>query len=120
MKRLVCSFLLIMVLNCVSFAGAGREFNNPCIYKTSFTTTNDSYKGISNATYLYSVLIGSASPGGLLWLYDCYGTTMTAHFTVIDLNSQGQYTYNLYLSSGLTYRTSGNSNGLNIIYRGTW
>ena len=95
----------------------------------SFTTTNDAQVQIStHGGILVGVVIDSPSNGGLLTLADAKiaitgGPVTYSTFSILSLGGTGFQTvpvyipYGIYLSSGLTYTTSGNAGGVTIIWK---
>lgn len=105
-------------MNIKIYADRYIPLNNPCIFRSSFTITNDTAKSITDALYLSSVVVASTSPAGVLSLYDSIGSTSAIYkIADIDLSTLGDYNYNIFLSSGLTYSTMNNSKGITILYR---
>lgn len=106
--------LLAILVLCSGFAAAaGTEIN-----KSSFTTTNDSTQRIAErGAVLYAIVVGSPTFGGLITVYDNRNATTNPVARVLT-TVPGSYLYNVYMSSGLTYTTSGTpSNGISILYR---
>lgn len=85
---------------------------------SSFTATNETGAEISGAYSLAYINVSSATPGGLLSIYDSKKSTSAVYqIGKIDLSTVHSYIYDIRLSSGLTYTTSSNSNGVSIIYK---
>lgn len=99
---------------------------------SSFTTTNEGPIAISSNNLqggiFVGVVVGSDTVGGTLKIWDARnpgGNVAISTITIINLTGTGNGTNNtpyylpfdVRLSSGLTYQTSGNSNGVTIIYK---
>jgi len=117
MKKIFSILILCFVFSLAALAEP--PFSNDCIYKTSSTFTNETKQivGDTNTLYFKSVVVSSATSAASLTIYDSLGSTITATKIVVDLSTVNVYPFDLYLSSGLTYTTVGNSNGVSIIYR---
>ena len=105
--------LAILVLCSGLASAAGTEIN-----KSSFTATNDTAQRIAErGSVLYAIVVGSPTFGGLVQVFDNRNATTNPIAKVLT-TVPGTYTYNVYMSSGLTYTTSGTpSNGISILWR---
>ncbi len=116
MKKITA--LALLFLASVSFAG--QRFvpqNNPCIFKSSYTATADTTKYIASSMYLDSIVVSSASIGGLVTVYNSTFTSVNQVLPTINMNNVGVWRVNLFMSQGITYTTVGNTNGVSFIYR---
>lgn len=88
---------------------------NGAVYRSSTTKTNDSTAEIefngNTSQYLHTIVVSSASTGGFCIIYDSQGSA-TNEIATIDLGTLNTYIYDVKLSSGLSYTTTGNSNGV--------
>lgn len=98
---------------------------------SSFTLTNEGTIAISSNNLqggvLVAVVIGSSTPGGLIRLFDSRNPSGVNVSTIGIVNLGGTgigannepntIPFNVHLSSGLSYKTEGNSNGVTIIYK---
>lgn len=113
MKKVFTLFAFMLCAG-VSYAG-GPEVN-----KSSYTVTAETTKRIAateKGNMLYAVVVGSATPGSVLTIYDSSGTA-TNTIATISLHIARDYNFNVLLSSGLTYTTSAApTNGLTILWR---
>lgn len=88
-------------------------------FDSSYTVTNETTKLIFNTppgTVLAQINVSSVSTGGLLQVYDS-SDTATNKIANVTLATVGSYRYEVRLSSGLTYTTTGNGAGVTIIYK---
>jgi len=118
MKKILFVLPLLVVMLSLPVA-AGSSFINPCIFKSSHTRTSDTTKEISSTKhvkYLRSVIVSSPTADGWMTIYNSRGAASNEIGTV-DLGTANQYNYDLSISSGLTYTTSGNANGVTILYQ---
>lgn len=116
MRKLIIAGLLLTS----SVVLAAPKPVNFSIYRASYTATNETaaeiQQGNQSVDFLHAVIISSATTGGVLKLYDSQGSASSL-FALIDLSAKNDFAFDVWLSSGLTYTTSGNSNGVTIIYR---
>lgn len=110
MKKL----LLLTILVSLGLTSAALAYEQRTMY-SSFTTTNDTLQRIPNARTIERVVASSVTTGGLLKIYDS-SATATNQIAAVTLNSANFYPFEVQLSSGLTYSTTGNANGVTIIY----
>ncbi len=85
------------------------------LQKSSFTQTNESVY-IGSSTYMDKVVIGVASAGGNLQIYSSTHTTSVL-VSSISLGTVGMYDFNNLKVKGVFYRTTGNVNGVTILYK---
>jgi hypothetical protein len=116
-----------LFLNRFSYAAWGDEF---MLGRSSFTSTNDTLVAVStggvnpNPILLTGgvfdgVVIASNSSNGIATFYDSIGSaTKEIGFVSMNGTSSGSnyISFEVRLSSGLTYTTTGNS-GISIIYK---
>jgi len=114
LKYILASIILVIPL--LLFARTKHQLRNIAVFQSSYTITNETTANISNAEFIHTVIIGTSTAGGTLILYDSEGNT-TTQFANIDLNTKDCYHFDVALSSGLTYTTSGNSGGVTMTYR---
>jgi hypothetical protein len=118
MKRIMLALMAIVA--CAALAHAGDRnipATNQCIFHSSFTKTNDTAQYIPDSMYLKSVIVSSASAGGFAIVYGSTWTAVNQLLPAIDLGTVGTYEVDLYVPEGITYTTSGNTNGVAFIYR---
>lgn len=117
MKKLLLVFLVLAAMVGTSEAFL-RATCNTSVYRSSYTRTDDDTQEIENALHFRGVVVASASANAdsYIEIYDAEDTA-TSIIGRISLNTLGTYTYDIWLSSGLTYKTSGNSGGVTIIWR---
>ena len=115
MKKIIS--LALLFLASVSFAGERMIPQvTQCVFKSSYTATADTAKYISNSKYIDGIIVSSASAGGWIKIYNSTFTAAGQLIPAIDLSTVGYWPLHLVVS-GLTYTTSGNTNGIAIIYR---
>lgn len=121
-------FLGLMLLVGTSHAAYLETYS---LGQASFTLTNDSAVQIStHGGILVGVIIDSQSAGGTLTLADAWVSVKAPNaptystFSILSLGAGNAPTslptyisYNVLLSSGLTYTTAGNTGGVTIIWR---
>jgi hypothetical protein len=114
MKRLFLSLIAVvgmsLVTNC--YAGDTVSFN-----RSSFTQTSDAGVYISSSGYLDSVVIGVASTGGVLKIYNSSWTTNSVLVSSISLATVQNIYFNNVQLKGIYYVVDRNSNGVTIIYK---
>lgn len=89
------------------------------INTASTTYTNDSFKRIPGSlpgSELFAVVVPSATSGGVLGLYDSSGAA-SGFISSVTLQAIYNPIFQVRVSSGITYTTTGNANGVVIIYR---
>lgn len=86
------------------------------INRSSFTQTNDTTQCLTGAHFLDSVIVGAASAGGSLTLYNSTWTTTPIISSASLGTVQTQYFNNLAVA-GICYKTISNTNGVLIIYK---
>lgn len=121
MRKILASLLLIVSLKAVSF---GAYSDEGLLNQSSFTMSNETLVAISSTAMagniLVGVVIGSSTPGGTISLFDSVGVKVS---TIGILSMAGSSNGAMYvpfevrLSSGLTYSTVSNTNGVTIIYK---
>jgi hypothetical protein len=89
--------------------------------RSSFTATNQSAAAIV-ATNLDKVLVGVASAGGTLLIYNSTTTTsalLTSNVLIasITLATVGMYDFTNLMVKGIVYQTNTNTNGVTILYK---
>lgn len=111
MKRLLISLLSL------SLASMGMAFE---VSPSSYTATDDSLKIIEHHTggarSLVAVIVSSPTALGTITIYDSSGTA-TGKIGTIHCGTVQDPSFNVRLSSGLTYSSLGCSNGVTIIYK---
>lgn len=108
MKKLIVALLI----GCAGMVSADPA----TILRSSFTNTNDTNLYISSSGYLDAVIIGVASAGGFLSIFNSTYTN-TVMVSSISLATVGERHFNGILLKGITYTTVGNTGGITIIYR---
>ena len=83
--------------------------------KSSFTRTADTVY-IGSSTYLDKVVIGIATSGGTLEIYNSTHTT-SLMISSISLATAGMYDFNNLKVKGIYYRTTLATNGVTILYK---
>jgi hypothetical protein len=115
MKRLIV-FLTAFVLLSISRASNIESYNEA---NSSFTKTSDGPVQIKNTfpgTVLLYVDVSTTSTGSLQ-IYDSSGVSTSGQLANITLGTIGYYRFEILISSGLTYQTVGNQNGVTIVYK---
>lgn len=92
--------------------------------RSSFTATNETTATISSTTMPGGVFVGvaisSSMSNGLVTFYDSRGSA-TNTIGKLSLTSSGQQSwyvpFEVRVSSGLTYTTTGNTVGITIVYK---
>jgi hypothetical protein len=118
MKKIILSLIFIGLL--AGFVSAQDRFlpeNNNCIYRSSFTKTNETTAFIVDSMFLKSVIITSATAGGFLTIYDSTYTAAGQVCAPIDMSTKGVYEFDAVMQNGISYTTTGNSNGATIMWR---
>jgi hypothetical protein len=115
MKKLLFSLLALVGLSAFSHADIQG------VYKSSFTQTDESLALVAPTTgtplSLHGIIVSSASAaGGLLTVYDS-SRTATSPIARIGLTTVGAYYFDVKISSGLTYTTATNTQGVTILYQ---
>lgn len=117
MKRfLIC--ITALTLLAASASAVTRTWSDSCIYSSSWTTGANECAEIAGAAGIHSVVITSATDnaGAVLELYDAERSTQPATMIArIPLDTRATYRFDLWLSSGLTYRAVRPASGFNII-----
>lgn len=123
MKKMFAVFGIIFLL---SMSCEALQPVYETIYVSSFTKSNETLKEIQLSTVTYggnktvmglnSIIISSATSGGSITIYDSKGSATNA-IGICDLTTVNVYPFNVAISSGLTYTTTGNTNGVTIIFR---
>lgn len=89
------------------------------VYSSSYTATNEGPRVITATppgTIFVGIVSGTATTNGTIKVYDSSGTASN-QIAVVSLGAPGAYYYNIFLSSGLTYTTANNTNGVTILYK---
>jgi hypothetical protein len=109
----------LMLLPAMLFAASARAIPqvNQCVFTSSFTKTNDTAQNITDWRYLKAVVVSSASAGGFCTVYNSSWTTTNQVLPAVNLGTIGVYEVDLYMDQGVTYTTTGNSNGVSFIGR---
>lgn len=111
------ALLAVAVLFCASVSQA---YMGDSVSQSSFTVTNDSAKQLTGTTkwsVLDRVVVSSTSTGGAIALYDNTAGNTSSKIGVVDLGTIQSPTFNVRVSSGITYTTTGNTNGVTILWR---
>lgn len=115
MKKLLFISLLFLVSQ--SHAAWVESFN---MADSCYTATNQGPIVIPNTppgTVLLGVVVASTSSTlGTLKIYDSSGVA-SGQLANIDLGRNGDYTFEVRLSSGLTYTTANNTGGITLIFK---
>lgn len=85
----------------------------------SYTQTSDSLVVIPRSfpgTVLIGVLIGTPTAAGSIKVYDSSGSA-TNQLGNIDLGARFYAPFDVKITSGITYTTTGNSGGITILYK---
>lgn len=113
MKRIL---IAILALGCASVSMAEGT-----AYRSTWTATNETAILESTTTVIHTlsqIIVSSASPNGLLLIVNSSFTINASTIALINLAEVGTYDFkDLFVSKGLWYRTTGNSNGVTIIYK---
>lgn len=118
MKKLfLFSLIMAGILVCAPARGHANiwVYSEPAVCHSSRVAVNQECAELSNAVRLRGVVISSATntAGAYIELYDGERSTMTARLIDrIPLEFRAQIDYDLWLSSGLTYRTVNNAAGV--------
>lgn len=127
MKKLVL-FLSLFLFGSVSYA----FWETLSMYSSSFTMTNEGPIAISSndlqGGVLVGVAVGSCSAGGILKLWNARNPGLNVAIStigIINLTGTGNTSdndpfyipFNVRVSSGISYQTTGNANGVTIIYK---
>ena len=110
MKKLILVVILFLMRTFVPAISFIPQVNT-CIYESSFTATNETKANIVDVEFFKSIIVSSASTGGSVTIYDSIKSTQNI-IGIVDLSDKGVYDFELYVSSGLTYTTLGNTNGV--------
>jgi len=122
MRKILSILFLVCFLGAQASLNAAPRASNSCIYKSTFTTADATLATVKwdvlPVRYLHTVIISSASAGGVLSLWDAqdYSTT-SARIGIVDMGQVNTYFYDIWLASGLCYTTSGNTNGVTMTFR---
>ena len=109
MKR---SLMLLAIL----VMAVGSAIAEPItINRSSFTQTNDTK--YLEATYLDKVVVGVATSGGVLVIYNSTHTTSSVIVSSISLGTVGTSDFNNTQVKGVYYKATGNTNGFTILYK---
>jgi hypothetical protein len=114
-KKIV--FFGLVLLGPVSL-GYAAHVESYDLLSASYTATSETAKRIetSPGSVLACVVVGSASPSGLLKIYDS-SAAASNQIANISLTVTGNYDFDVRLSSGLTYTTTSNTAGVTITYK---
>ena len=121
MKRfLVAPIVVLTLLGAVNLSMAAwvESFNQA---SSTYTITSEGPAYIPQTlpgTVLLYVNVSSPSTNGTLKIYNSSGLA-SGQIANIDLGARDSYRYEIVLSSGLTYTTTGNVGGVTIIYKRT-
>jgi hypothetical protein len=119
-------WILLFVLAFVTF-GAMRVHADtkvdPVVWLSSYTDTNDTTGRISCSTVIgqggcrfHGIVVDSSGTASSIIIYNSSSTAVNT-FTTINTTTQGFYPFDVYLSSGLVYTTSGAPPAkINILY----
>jgi hypothetical protein len=109
----------IMLLPSLLLAASARAVpqSNQCVYQSSFTKTNDTAKYITDSRYLKAIVVSSATAGAFCTVYNSTWTAANQVLPAVDLGTLGVYEVDLYMDQGITYTTTGNANGVALIWR---
>lgn len=122
MRKWILLFILGFVVFGSIVAHAGTVVD-PTMWISSYTATNDTTGRIvcssvasGGGCRFHGVVISSTGTASSMTIYNS-SSTATNVFTVINTAVQGTYMYDVYLSSGLVYTTTGASAAkVNILY----
>lgn len=109
MKKLVLAALL--------FCGAMAEANEPTTVNLSSAIVAANSTGYIASGYLDVVMIGMATAGGVLELYNSTFTTSAPLISSVSLATVGYRDFKNTQVKGLYWRTSSNTNGVTVIYK---
>ena len=111
MKKLLLAVISLFVMSPLMADGINNN-------RSSFTATNDNLVYISSSGFLENIVVGVASAGGVLTIYNSTWTaTGSVVVTSVSLATVNTYNYGNTQVKGLFYRTVGNTGGVTIIYR---
>lgn len=116
MKKLIFALLI----GCTGFAQA---YQGGTVNIGSFTKTNDTTACIISSGplndwphFLNKVIVAGASATGAIVIYSSTWTN-TPIISSITLSTQGTYNFDDMKVNGICYTTTGNTNGVSIIYK---
>lgn len=112
-----------ILIGILAMACAGISFANDGIAHSSFTATNDTNLLMRSDTStntivhtLTAVVVSSATAGGVLKIYNSTFSAVNP-ITFVDLGTVGVRQFFDIQVKGIFYTTTGNSNGVSIIYK---
>jgi hypothetical protein len=115
MKRLFVVFG-VFVIPALSW-GFGNYVDD-AVYTSSFTLSNETVSVTTKpGSSFYGVCVGSPTVNGVITIFDGWGNPYVSTITILSMVTQGCQPYNVSVSSGVSYRTAGNANGVTILYR---
>ena len=105
-------FAVLMLAASASYA-VSFEVN-----QASHTATNDTLQqiGSTDKSTFVGVIVSSPTSGGLLSVYNSQGAA-SSKVADVSLGTVQSPEYNVRMSSGITYSTTGNSGGVTILWR---
>ena len=106
--------LLAVVLGLGLISPMAMAFDTKTTY-SSHTVGALSIRPIWSARTLETVIVSSLSANDTITIYDSSGIASN-EIATIDLDTVNMYEFDLWLSSGLSYSTTGNSGSVTIIY----
>lgn len=107
MKKLL---IALMLLSGVSYADSTDVHGSSAIVLANGT-------GYLPASSIDKVVIGMATSGGVLEIYNSTFTTSGILISSVSLATVGQREFGNTLVKGIFWRTSSNTNGVTIIYK---
>jgi hypothetical protein len=118
-RKIIFLFAGLLICPAALMAASARNVPavNQCVYKSSFTKTNDTTKYITDSRYLKAIVVSSATAGAFCTVYNSTWTAANQVLPAVDLGTLGVYEVNLYMDQGITYTTTGNANGVSLIWR---
>lgn len=110
MKKALLALLLLAT-------GSAFAVDPLTIDRSSFTLSNESAY-IASSTYLTRIIVSSATANAVLKIFNSTFTTVSAStIAIVDMSRVGMYDFGNTQVKGLFYVTTGNGNGVNIIYK---
>jgi hypothetical protein len=118
MKRLIAAvFMFGLACGIASADQRHAVQTNTCIFKSSYTATSETAKYIPNSQYLARIIVSSATAGGWVKVYDSTWTASGQFLPAVNLGAVGVCEIGVAAVNGITYTSSGNTNGVSFIYR---
>lgn len=111
--------LFLFLLTFATLSACYAYWDTVGVYDSTYTITNDGPVLIPNTppgTIFVGVNVGSVSTTGMLRVYSSSGGA-TNQIANVSLGTVMGYAYNVRISSGITYTTTGNAGGVTLIFK---